>query len=143
MVSEKRLMHQVESRNESIELTPGIPYDWMDLKPGEEKQIPFTYVRNGQTTQMKITGKRLKNETITVTAGEYKDCRKVKQVLEFTASLPNGERASIKMESIYWYHPKINGFVKETFQATRAGSGTEPRQGTSELKSYTIEKKES
>ncbi|MFB3785190.1 MAG: hypothetical protein ACE15F_02350 [bacterium] len=130
--------------NFTISFKPAIPVDWSGLKPGEEKKVETETTMGDNTSKIQYVAKRLADETVTVPAGEFKNAVQVQVVMTMTFNTDQGER-SFKMTETYWYHPDVNGFVKETFDFTPPAGGEGPRdplKGTSVLKSHAVEKKE-
>ncbi len=136
----KRLIHQVDAGPQMLEFTPPVKLDYMDLKPGEEKNYKSEISDNGKSYHFNWNVKCINKETIEVPAGKFKDCVKVDATV--TVSIP--PEFSIVMKYLYWYHPDVNGFVKEEFRFSPPGQDpnrTKSFKGVSTLKSHTNEKK--
>lgn len=143
-VNAKKMISKVEvgeNRN-AISFEPAIPMVYTQLKPDEEKTYKSNFSwQNGPSIPMTIKAKRLKNETVKVPAGEYKDCihAMLEETITFTTN--SGESMTIYNTREVWYHMDVNGMVKETFTTKRPNSDQQIT-GTSLLKSYSKEKKE-
>ena len=120
---------------------PGYPFDYLNLKPGEEKKLEVKF-RFGEDRSfpLRLTAKRVQDETVKVPSGEFENCIHIQCEETVTFTSPDGDEITITTKRQQWYHPKVNGLVKEIFtrEAPDGGSDT----GTSELKSYAKEKKE-
>ncbi len=138
-----RMYDRMEGGGDMImTIKPATLFDGLNLKPDEEKSIECTFeVSADMSFPIKYTIKRVKDQTVKVPAGEFENCICVKSEEAITFSPPNGgDGMTITTKREQWYHPKVNGLVKEIF--TILGPGGEDQKGTSELKSYTKEKKE-
>ncbi len=134
-VGSNRFIHRIESGPGYMNFNPPMPMDWMNLKPGEEKTVHPVGFNKDNSFPCQMRAKRMGNETITVPAGEFKHCRKVR--IELIPQDPNEGEQPPPFTFIAWYHPKANGLVKESFQYTSPDSKEPPVTGTSLLKSYT------
>lgn len=143
-VNEKKMISKVEvgeNRN-AISFEPAVPMVFTHLKPDEEISYKTNFSwQNGPSVPMAIKAKRLKNETVKVPAGEYKDCIHARLEESITFSTNSGESMTIKNIREVWYHHDVNGMVKELFTMRPPNSDQEIK-GTSLLKSYSKEKKE-
>lgn len=139
-VDGERLLRKVESGAEIVRLNNPFPFDWLNLQPGESKRVKSGVIADTFTGAFTIDVQRLENETIAVPAGDYPDCIKVKMTIDYSISLRSG--SPLVFHHIYWYHPKVNGVVKESFEYKPAEGN--PISGVSMLKSHTVpESKES
>jgi len=138
----ERLIHKVDAGAQMLAFKPPVKLDSMDLKPGEEKIFKSKITDKDNFYQFEWKVKGLSKETIKVPAGEFKDCTKVDATV--TVSVPGAEGFNIVMKYRYWYHPDVNGFVKEEFRFSPPGQdpkNTKTFKGVSTLKSYTVGKK--
>jgi hypothetical protein len=131
-VDAQRRLHRLElGALGALKFTPPPPAEWMDLKPGEEKTVESAIRILGFEIPLKYNAKRMADQTITVPAGEFVDCQRVRVITESLNQL--GQPTTTRYD--YWYHPKVNGLVKEVFvynyQTPKA------YLGTSLLKSHT------
>ncbi|MBI1390510.1 MAG: hypothetical protein GC154_18900 [bacterium] len=141
IVNSNRMYDKIEVGDDrTMDVTPGYPYDSMLLKPGEEKTVEAEFhFGEDRSFPMKLVAKRLDDETIKTPAGEYKDCIHVKYDESFSFTGQNGDKIEIKTSREHWYHPSVNGLVKEVYTST--GPDGQTRTGTSELITYSKEKK--
>jgi hypothetical protein len=143
-VDGKKMLREVDASSQIISIKPPVPFCWSDLKTGEEKDFESMMAVSGYSSPIQFHVKRLTDETITVPAGEFKDCAKIETLVTMS---PQGapQSAELKISYTYWYHPKANGFVKESFQVAIPDSGPSSAKtlsGTSQLKSHEMKKKE-
>jgi hypothetical protein len=133
-VNQDRLFDKINVGDNMIRVEPGFPFDYMNMKAGEEKTFEPRFVMSeDQSWPMKVTAKRVNDETVKVPAGEFENCTHVK-IVEKMSFEREGEKTEITVEREHWYHPKANGLVKETFIVSM---GDQPRQkATSALKSH-------
>ncbi|GEM_PF-1204783 len=144
--AERKLHKQEEiGRNFTIRFEPAIP-DLGVLNPHEEMRYEIKAVMGdggqGQSHPLVITAKRMADETVTVPAGEFKDCVKVESEHVITFETETGN-IQPKLKLIIWFHPDANGVVKEMwdFMPVRFGNTERPGyQCVSELKMHTVEK---
>ena len=141
-VNADRRYDKIDSGGDRVmTIEPPYPFDYLDLKPGEEKKLESTFQAGERWSfPLKLGVKRVKDETIKVPAGKFENCVHVQCEESVTFTGQDGNEMTITTKSERWCHPKVNGLVKEVF--TREGPGGESNKGTSELKSYTKEKKE-
>ncbi len=142
-VDANRMFSRIESGEDRVvTIEPSSPFDFMDLKPGEEKSIESTFKFGDQFSfPRKLTVKRVQDESIKVPAGEFENCIHI-QCEESTTFTPpdGGDSITIVTKREQWYSPKVNGLVKDIFM-TKRPDGQEDK-GTSELKSYSKTKEE-
>ncbi len=112
---------------------PPVPAFWL-LKPGEQTTFKTNMDFSGYKIPMEYIVKRLKDETITVPAGMFKNCQR----FEIISFLQNEMLQPIKVKTDHWYHPKIKNFVKEVTIINYQSDNS--YTGTSILKSHTIPK---
>lgn len=141
-VNADRVYNRIESGEDRVvSIDPGYPFDYFSLKPGEEKKVECTFKFGEQFSfPIKLTAKRVKDETVKVPAGEFENCIHIQSEESITFSPPDGNEMTITTKRDQWYSTKVNGLVKETSESQ--GPDGQPNKGTSELKSYTKEKKE-
>ncbi len=124
-----------------ITINPATLYDGLNLKPGEEKNLESTFEFGADWSfPMKLTAKRVKDETIKVPAGEFENCIHVQSEEAVTFTPPNGDEMTITTKRKQWFHSDVNGLVKEIFMIGLPNGGEE--KGVSELKLYTKAEKE-
>ncbi|MFC1634981.1 hypothetical protein ACFL5Z_09075 [Planctomycetota bacterium] len=121
-INKQRLLTAIEIKNEKGEAAklrydPPAPHQVMELNIGQEKTIETSLKMDSAkfTLPSTIVIRRLDDETITTPAGEFVDCRyyqiKTKSIFNIKiAKIPFTE------ERERWYHPKINGLVKEVYR---------------------------
>jgi len=94
-----------------------MPYQVPSLEPGEEKTYETTLRIETPKFAMPTTSviRRLDDETITTPAGEFANCQ---HYLTKTRSTMNIKIAKIPVtdERDQWYHPSVNGLVKEVYR---------------------------
>lgn len=144
-VDSKRLVTKREFGYEfSMDFDPPVPFDVQILKADEEKKYETELSFGENSIPFKVTSKRVANETIKVPAGEFKDCHHYQNTITIVFSR-EGDEVTIKTNQDIWYHPKVNGIVKDVYKRGPVQFGGETREGytaTSQLKSYSKEKKE-
>lgn len=85
----------------------------------------------GFSIPIEYVAKCLKDETISVPAGEFKNCRHV----QIISSMQNEMGQTVKSKVDHWYHPKVKSLVKEIIITNYQSDGS--YSATSVLKSYT------
>jgi hypothetical protein len=142
VVSAERMYDKIDSgEGRVMTIDPAYPYDYLNLKPGEEKKWESTFKFSEEWSfPMKLTAKRIKDVTLKVPAGEFENCIHIQSEESVTFSPPDGNEMTITTKREQWYHPKVNGLVKEIYILGRPDGSEE--KGVSELKSYAKEKKE-
>jgi len=139
----RRFIHRIEHGAFTADMKPSCPYEMIDLKPGELREYTAEQVSENLVIPIQVKAERLIDETVETPAGIFQDCQKVKVVL--TCEFPD-RKAPIKLNYMLWYHPKVNGMIKESFlfiPSPEDGNTLEKLQGVSLLKSYTVQRKES
>jgi len=132
-IDSKKLLHKVDIENLGVlAFTPPVPAIW-SLKPGEQKTLKTKMDVAGFSLAIEYLAKRLKDETITVPAGKFKDCQHV-QVM---TSTQDATGQPVKHKQDYWYHPKVGNLVRDIVVTNHEG-GTS-YTSTSVLKSHTKE----
>lgn len=111
-------------------LNPPIPTIW-PLKPGQQKTLKTKIDIMGFSIPIEYVAKCLKDETISVPAGEFKNCRHV----QIISSMQNEMGQTVKSKVDHWYHPKVKSLVKEIIITNYQSDGS--YSATSVLKSYT------
>ena len=134
-VNEKRLTTSLEIENEKSEVAtliydPPIPYQIMEMNIGQEKTIETSLKMDSPefTLPTTIEIRRLDDETITTPAGEFVNCLHFKIT---TKSIFNIKIAKIPVieERERWFHPKVNGPVKEVYRKDPVKFLTWSREG--------------
>jgi hypothetical protein len=130
-IDSKNMLHKIEIENMfTFLVTPPIPAIWR-LKPGEEKNVKANMEIASFSIPVEYVAKRLKDETITVPAGEFKNCQHV----QIISSLQNEAGQTVKNKQEYWYHPKARNLVKEVIVSNYQSDNSYTT--TSLLKSHT------
>jgi len=109
---------------------PPIPAIW-PLKSGQQKTLKTKMEVMGFSIPIEYVAKCLKDETISVSAREFKNCQHV----QIISSLQNEMGQTVKSKMDYWYHPKVKGLVKEIIITNYQSDSS--YSATSVLKSYT------
>lgn len=121
-INEERLLTAIEIKNDKGEAAklrydPPAPYQVMELNLGQEKTIETSLKMDSAnfTLPSTIVIRRLDDETIMTPAGEFVDCCHYQIT---TKSVFNIKIAKIPLneERERWYHPKVNGLVKEVYR---------------------------
>ncbi len=110
-------------------MNPPVPVSW-PLKPGQQKVLKTKMEIMGFSFPVEYVAKCLKNETVTVPAGKFKDC----QHIEIVSSMQNEMGQTVKSKVDHWYHPKVKSLVKEIIITNYQGDNS--YSATSVLKSY-------
>lgn len=142
-VDANRMFSRIESgENRIVTIEPSTPFDFLNMKPGEEKSVESTFKFGDQFSfPRKLAVKRVQDETIKVPAGEFENCIHIQCEESITFSAPDGgDSMTIVTKREQWYSPKVNGLIKDVF--TTKGPGGQEEKGTSELKSYTKTKED-
>jgi len=130
-IDSKNMLHKLDIEYLfTLVISPPVPAIWT-LKPGEEKTIKANMEVAEFSIPIEYVAKRLKDETIAVPAGEFKNCQHV----EIISSLQNETGQSVKNKQEYWYHPKARNLVKEVIVTNYQGENS--YTSTSLLKSHT------
>lgn len=125
----------------SLNYKTPIPFNFIDLlKVDEEKDYGEAFVEmDNFTVSLTTKVKRVKDEDVTVPAGEFKDSQKyeVTNVLSFSSD--QGERVR-KMSRQIWVHKDANGIVKDAYehQALSQEAGEKMFKGESLLKKHEV-----
>lgn len=131
-IDSKNMLRKLDIENMfTLLINPPVPAIW-SLKPGEEKTLKANMEVAEFSIPIEYVAKRMKDETITVPAGEFKNCQHV----QIISSLQNETGQPIKHKQEYWYHPKVGNLVKDVV-VTNYKSGTSSYTSTSVLKSHT------
>jgi hypothetical protein len=121
-VNEARLLTTLDLENDKGEAIalyydPPVPYQTLEMEVGQTEIIETTVRMKAAQFALPstITMQRLADETITTPAGEFPDC------LHYTAT--SRSTIDIKVAKIpitekreRWYHPSVNGLVKELYR---------------------------
>lgn len=121
-VSEERMLTAVEIENEKGEAAklrydPPVPYQVTELEVGEEGTIETALRIDSANFSLpnKIVTERLADETITTPAGEFADCLHYKSTTTSTFDIKIA-KIPVTEERERWYHPEVNGLVKEVYR---------------------------
>lgn len=121
-VNEKRLLTAIEIENEkgqvaTLRYDPAVPYQVTELAVGEKKAIETTLRTDSAKFALPsaIVTQRLEDETITTAAGEFLGCRHYKVTTRSTFDIKIG-KVPVTEERERWYHPRVNGLVKEIYR---------------------------
>ncbi len=130
-IDPNNMLHKMEIESVVVILfDPPIPAIW-SMKVGEEKVLKTQMDLGGFPLPIEYVAKRLKDETLTVPAGEFKDCQHVQVVSTMQSdAVPNG-----KTKLDCWYHPAVRNLVKEVVVTNYQGDNSYTATGT--LKSHT------
>jgi len=130
-IDSKNMLHKIEIENMfTFVVTPPIPAIWR-LKPGEEKTVKANMEIADFSIPVEYVAKRLKDETITVPAGEFINCQHV----QIISSLQNETGQTVKNKQEYWYHSKARNLIKEIIVTNYQGNNS--YTSTSLLNSHT------
>ncbi|RJP32553.1 MAG: hypothetical protein C4527_05870 [Candidatus Omnitrophota bacterium] len=142
-VDAQRLYDKMDIPNgESVPFKPALPFDYLNLKAGEKKDYESKVTGpDGMEVPLKYSAERLADETIKVPAGEYKNCVHVKSQESIIFSR-EGQELTITTNRESWYHPSVNGMVKEIFSTKMPMPDMPESKGTSSLKAYAKKKAE-
>ena len=130
-IDSKNMLHKIDIEFMfTLLITPPVPIFW-GLKPGEEKTLKTNLDLAGMSIPIEYVAKRMKDETITVPAGTFENCRHV----QIISSLQNENGQTMKNKEEYWFHPKVRNLVKGVIITNYQGDGS--YTSTSLLKSHT------
>lgn len=133
-VDKDRKAASQQTGDTSLRFEPAMPLDFSGLKPGEERSLSLKAVVGDGSYPIKMEVKRLNDETIAVPAGEFKNCIKIETVTDIMFG-----PVPVKSTRTLWYHPGVNGMVKEktTFADIKTENNLiEGYTAVSELKEY-------
>ena len=129
-VDPNHMIHKLNIENLGVmTIAPPVPGIWR-LKIGEKKVVKTHLDFGGFIIAIEYVAQRLKDETLKVPAGEFKDCQHV-QVISTIVS-PMGEPTKNKTDA--WYHPKVRNSVKDVIVTNYEGANS--YTATSSLKSH-------
>jgi hypothetical protein len=125
-IDSNAMVHKTDIESlETVLFAPPIPAVWTSLKAGKEKILKTNMSVSGFSIPLTYTAKRLKDETLIVPAGTFKDCVHVQIVSSMENPMTGG---TSKSRIDQWYHPQVKNFVKETtvtnYQADNSYSAT-------------------
>ncbi len=130
-IDSKNMLHKLDIEYMfTLLITPPVPVFW-PLKPGEEKTLKAKMEIAGMSIPIEYVAKRMKDETITVPAGEFENC----QHIQIISSLQNETGQTVKNKEEYWYHPKARNLVKGIIVTNYQGDNS--YTSTNLLKSHT------
>jgi len=134
-VNSERLITAMEIENKKgeaakLQYDPPVPHQVLKLNIGEDKTIETSLKMEsaGFTLPSTIIIRRLDDETITTPAGEFVNCQHFKTT---SKSIFNIKIAKIPFteERERWYHPEVNGLVKEVYRKDPVKFLTWSREG--------------
>jgi hypothetical protein len=121
-VNKERLLMAIEIENQKGEVAklrynPPVPHQVTELNIGEERIIETSLQMDSAEFSLPstIVIRRLENETITTPAGEFVDCGHYKITAKSTFNIKIA-KIPVTEERERWYHPQVNGLVKEVYQ---------------------------
>ena len=130
-IDAKNMIHKIEIESVAVMLfDPPVPVFWQ-LKVGEEKTLKTKMELGGFVIPIEYVAKRLKDETLTVPAGEFKNCRH----MQIVGTTQSDMFPTSKSKVDHWYHPRVKNLVKETVITNYEGDNS--YTATSVLKSHT------
>jgi hypothetical protein len=130
-IDTKKMIHKIDiGYLGSLGFTPPVPTIWL-LKPGEQKALKTQMHIAGFSLPIEYLAKRLKDETVTVPAGKFKNC----QHIQVITSTQDATGQPVKHKQDYWFHPKVGNFVKDVVITNFQGDNN--YTSTSVLKSHT------
>jgi hypothetical protein len=130
-IDTKKMIHKIDIEYlGALGFTPPVPAIWL-LKSGEQKTLKTQMDVAGFSLTIEYLAKRLKDETITVPAGKFKNCQHV----QIISSLQDETGQTVKSKQEYWYHPKARNLVKEVIVTNYQGDNS--YTSTSVLKTHT------
>ncbi len=93
------------------------PYQVPFLEPGQEKTYETTLRLSAPKFAMPTTSviKRLPDETIVTPAGEFVNCQHYHTTTKSTMNIKIA-KIPVTDERDQWYHPSVNGLVKEVYR---------------------------
>ncbi len=130
-IDSKKMLHKIDIEYLGIlGFTPPVPAIWL-LKPSEQKTIKTQMDVAGFSLPIEYVAKRLKDETITVPAGKFKNC----QHIQVITSTQDQTGQPVKHKQDYWYHPEVGNLVKDVVITNYQGDNS--YTSTSVLKLHT------
>jgi hypothetical protein len=130
-IDPNNMLHKIEVEYvATILFDPPVPTVW-SLKVGEEKTLKTQMDLGGFALPIEYVAKRLKDETLSVPAGEFKNCQHVQVI----STMQSDEFPGGKTKLEYWYHPKVRNLVKEVIVTNYQGDNSYTT--TSTLESHT------
>ena len=130
-IDSKKMIHKIDIEYlGALGFTPPVPAIWL-LKSGEQKTLKTQMDIVGFSLTIEYLAKRLKDETITVPAGKFKNC----QHIQVITSTQDATGQPVKHKQDYWYHPKVGNLVKDVVVTNYKSNNS--YTATSLLKSHT------
>ena len=130
-VDSKKMIHKIDIEYlGALGFTPPVPAIWL-LKQGEQKTLKTQMDVAGFSLNIEYKAKRLKDETITVPAGKFKNCQHV----QIITSTQDATGQPVKHKQDYWYHSKVGNLVKDVVVTNDKSDNS--YTATSLLKSHT------
>ncbi len=103
------LIHQIDVQGMgSFRFDPPVPALWQ-LEVGEQKTIKCKVDFSMFTLTIEYVARRLPDETVTVPAGRFENCRHITILTTTTTAIA----PTTKSKMDYWYHPSVKHFVKD------------------------------
>lgn len=112
-----------------IEMNPPLPAQWETIGVGETETFETNINVMGYEVPLVIETKRLEDETISVPAGTFENCRRIESTHKTTDETGN----PVTHKYLYWFHDGVKHLVKETFTNNVGGDAY---SGTSSLKKH-------
>jgi hypothetical protein len=150
-VDEERLLTTIEIENEKGEVVtlrydPPVPYQITELDVGKARTIETSLQMEPSEFALPstIVIQRLEDETITTTAGKFVGCLHFKATISSTFDIKIA-KIPVTEERERWYHPEVNGLVKEIYRKGPVEFGSWSREGytaTSVLTAFGTEQAE-
>jgi hypothetical protein len=130
-IDSKKMIHKIDIEYlGALGFTPPVPAIWL-LKSGEQKTLKTEMEVAGFSLPIEYLAKRLKDETITVPAGKFKNCQHV----QIITSTQDATGQPVKHKQDYWYHPKVGNLIKDIVVTNYKSDNS--YTATSLLKSHT------
>ena len=134
-VNSERLITTIEIENKKgeavkLQYDPPVPHQVLELNIGEEETIETSLKMDSAKFSLPstIVIRRLDDETITTPAGEFVNCQHVKTTSRSTFNIKIA-KIPFTEERERWYHPKVNGLVKEVYRKDPVKFLTWSREG--------------
>lgn len=121
-VNQMRMLTALDIENDKGEVAPlyyepPVPYQVVEMGVGQTRTIATTLrVKSAEfALRSTITIQRLEDETITTPAGEFADCLHYQVSSRSTIDLKIA-KVPITEERQRWFHPSVNGLIKEVYR---------------------------
>jgi hypothetical protein len=120
-ITADRLLAGVDVENDKGEVAPlqydpPVPYQIVEMEIGQKRTIETTVCMPAAkfTVPSTMVVERLDDETVVVPAGEFAGCRHYKVVSDSTFDIKIA-KVPLTETRERWYHPRVNGLVKEAY----------------------------